>query len=510
MAQALEIPRGFEDTGLGRLLLREEHVRSNLLDVVVDARLERGIEEAARFTVDLLDTKRKLIRSRLLNESSTVNVDGLLFEYIGYSKNDNRLQMTFRDAAVADLRRQKGPQGTKPKASTRTKYAERLVNEVRYLNFRGDPGERAMTSLVRGKHENSWKALTRLAGERQWRCFVDENTVFFGSDEWLLNLRRPWVISEDDEGIDFINPSYDGGKRATTCDVTCWARRWASRPGHPVKVVGLGDLAGKGLWLTQTLSRSMFSQRMSVSLIRKTPELAEPLPQSENYEVSGTGIIGVGQAIEALGKGFKCSQGPGPFGPITDVHTEDSWHYENLALDINWYGGGGFSTETQALIWLANWIEDHVAGIVELYHPGNNIDGKHGTHLHIAISKDGGLLVKVPSTDGGNVDEPIDAGAQNAKIREVFGKDGNDAIKVKDCESSGRPKVDNSYRDADGDLHIVRGLFMISDVHAGTHYPKSEEHRLYEVDYNIRVAYSLYRAEGWEPWRSTLGCHGVS
>lgn len=512
MARTLEIPRGFEDTGLGRFMLREEHVRANLHDVLQNAELNRTMEGASTLTVTLLDSKRKLIRSRLVNERSTVNVDGLLFEYVGYAKGDDKLTLNFEDAAVDDLRHIKGPFAAKPRTTTRTKFASRLAEDVRYLKFRGEPGELALTTLARGKQESSWAALRRTAEERQWRCFISEYVLYYGSDDWLSELRRPLVISEDDDGIDYINPSADNRKRATRCEVSAWAKRWAAAPGYPVKIERLGNLAGNGVWLTQSLRRSLFSQQTNITLIRKMPDLPEPLPETSGatYKVADTGIIGVGRVIESLGRGFVCAEGPGPFGPI-GTHTQGSWHYQHLALDINWRGGGGFSSESEALAWLANWIKEHVSGVVELYWPGHDPVGGHSTHLHLAISRDGGLLVKVSTSSpgaGGN-DDPINVEGQNAKIREVFGAEGNKAIKVKDCESRGDPRADNSYIGEDGKRYVVRGLFQVSDIHEGKLYPKGESQRLFEVDYNIRVAKKLRDRDGWKPWSSSAHCHGV-
>lgn len=505
MPNQLVRPKGLDDTGLDRLFIRSQRWKASVRQAVLSAGpLIRTMDGASTFEITLDDPNRDLIRSRLVNQSGTVNLDGLMFEYVAYRKGGNALSLTFEDALVNDLRHKKGPLVAPAGTSTRTAFARRLVGQIPYASFSGEATEKNLVALARGKHESSWQALTRLAEERKWRCFSSEGKIYFGSDDWLAGTQRPFVISEDVEGIDTIDPEYDGGKRATACTVECWANRWAAHPGAPVHVEGLGHLAGRGMWLVQTIERpNLFSKKTTVRLVRKTPDLPEPLPESHpgNRVVADGGIVRVGHTIESLRGGcFSCSEHPA-FGGVHPVHDDNSHHYDGDALDINWKGGGGFSSEREALAWLAQWILDNVDGVIELYWPDHDPVGGHDTHLHLALSRDGGLLVRAPSgVSSGDLDTDIPAESVKAKIRAVFGKQGENGIRVGDCESDLVPTVTNSYVDDSGKRHIVRGIFQISDVHRDKIYPASEEHRLLEVDYNINAAYRLYQRDGWEPW----------
>ena len=77
-----------------------------------------------------------------------------------------------------------------------------------------------------------------------------------------------------------------------------------------------------------------------------------------------------------------------------------------------------------------------------------------------------------------------------AKIRAVFGKDVDMAIRIVACESSFNPKAIN-WDDAKITGMPSQGLFQINA-------PYNE--RLFEVDYNIQVAYEMFSRRFWQPW----------
>lgn len=277
--------KGLADTGLDGLRIKGQKLSARVLDAVLDAEIERTIDGASTLTLRLQDEDRQLLRSSLFASRATMQIDDLRFDTVALNKAGSQLAVTAESAGVAALRRHHGPLAAKKRSSTtRTAFARRLVNKVKWLDFRGEVGDPAQVALAVGtdgnREETYWEALKRLADDRNWRCFESEDTVFFGSDDWLHQLTDPFVVSEDDEGVDTIDFDYDGGKRASSATIYCWASRWASRPGEPVRLRRMGAL-GSGVWLVESIRRSLFSQQTTVTLTRKTPELPEPTAASE-------------------------------------------------------------------------------------------------------------------------------------------------------------------------------------------------------------------------------------
>jgi len=281
--------KGLNALDTGDLVLQGRRARQRLVKAVTDARIERTIEGASTFTLDIHDPDRDLLREEtLLSGRSTITVDDLPFELVGLGKNGDDLGVTFEAAGVADLRRQTGHKSVRRGTSSRTSFARQLVGEVKHLRFRGEDSGPNLTQLVRDKKEDSWDALARLAEERQWRRFEDEQTIFFGSDEWLEGLGEVLEIRERERGILGIDFDYDGGKLAATATVRAMAGLWFSRPGAPVRIERLGPLVRK-VWLVSSISRSLFSEETTVNLVRRRPDLPEPKPEPVNHDDTGMG-----------------------------------------------------------------------------------------------------------------------------------------------------------------------------------------------------------------------------
>lgn len=75
------------------------------------------------------------------------------------------------------------------------------------------------------------------------------------------------------------------------------------------------------------------------------------------------------------------------------------------------------------------------------------------------------------------------------KIMTTFGKNGEVAVAVARAESGLRYNAQNS---------CCAGIFQIHRVHKA----KYEGEDIYDVDTNIRVAYEIFKAQGWQPWEA--------
>lgn len=126
--------------------------------------------------------------------------------------------------------------------------------------------------------ENSWNCTSRLAQEVNWRAFCVSGTIYFISDHWLMKSKPFDTISEDTEGIDWIDCDYDEGKPRATVTVTAHLERWASPPGSTVQIEDMGILDGK--WLVDEVSRSIFDTLGTITLIKPLPLLPEPVALS--------------------------------------------------------------------------------------------------------------------------------------------------------------------------------------------------------------------------------------
>ena len=95
-------------------------------------------------------------------------------------------------------------------------------------------------------------------------------------------------------------------------------------------------------------------------------------------------IIDLGNALRNLGYDVgEHSQ----FGGVAPVHSDNSHHYRDQALDINWRGAGSEAARLQTL-----GSALRKAGLDELFYPGNDPVGGHDGHMHAADS-DGKIRV---------------------------------------------------------------------------------------------------------------------
>ena len=268
------------DVGLDDLVIRGKKMKAEVAGAIQASAIERTMGGSSSISLALRDADRDLLRSDIFSSRADLRFDSLLFELSSISKSGDDLSVRFEAAGVADLRKKKGraifaAAGT----STRTKFAKRLVSDVKWLQFRGEEGIANLVRLARSKKEDSWECIQRLAGERDWRCFENEGVIWFGSDDWLAKQSDVTEVSEDDDGIDYIDFSYNKGKRAESATIQCYAKRWASRPGAPVRMRRMSQLC-RGLWIVESVGRSITSAQCRVSLTRKTNDLPEPKPDA--------------------------------------------------------------------------------------------------------------------------------------------------------------------------------------------------------------------------------------
>lgn len=270
------------DTLLAELTLRGRAQSMELVEAITDAPvLTRTIDGASTLEVVVKDTRRKLLRSGIFDTRSWAVVDGIHLELAAVSKSGDRITLTFEDAIVAALRRQRDPLSIPASSTTRAEIIRRLAKEAR-VKADVDPAKRGVVNTaversVAGDRSDSWTLTGELADEIRWRRFSDGRRLVVGSDKWLMD-RAPagWTVREHKGPVHTVDFDLDVGRRASEATIHVDAKRWAVSPGRAVELEDLGPADGR--WLVAEFSRPLTRPRAAVRVIRAKHVLKEPPP----------------------------------------------------------------------------------------------------------------------------------------------------------------------------------------------------------------------------------------
>jgi hypothetical protein len=125
-----------------------------------------------------------------------------------------------------------------------------------------------------GKSEDSWTAIARLAEEVGWRAFMDKGTLFFVSEDRLMEARARYVINEDVAGVYAIDFDIDQGKVSAEVNVSVRAALFDVPVGCVVAINETGIANGR--WLVASVSQDVFGEDVQLTLKAPTPKLPEP------------------------------------------------------------------------------------------------------------------------------------------------------------------------------------------------------------------------------------------
>lgn len=263
-------------------LINHERSRVLALDEAVTDQptITLTMDGANTLDIPIADTKRKVLRTPLIQQRSWAEIAGTRFELVGYGKAGDRLTLRFEDGIAAALRRRTKPLSAPAGSTTRREFAIRLAREAR-VPYEMDPAKRAkVTSVLErsasGQKSNSWDVLGDLAEAVNLRRFSTGKKLLFGSDKWLLSRdSNPTRLQEHTGGVHGIDFDLDIGKRLSTATVTVDSGLWTLRPGS---VCRMGDDMGpaEGKWLVAEFRRPLASSRATVRLVRTRHALKEP------------------------------------------------------------------------------------------------------------------------------------------------------------------------------------------------------------------------------------------
>lgn len=181
---------------------------------------------------------------------------------------------------------QTGPGSTPTTAGSVFVPAGNVTGSGDYQFYRGD-----LTADPDGsgnwilKKQNSWECMKTLAQQVGWRVFCISGFIYFVSDQYLFRSKPFMTISEDSDGIDWIDYDYDEGKRSATITVTCHIKLWSAPPGSIVRIQDMG--IPNGNWLVNDVSRSIFEEVGTITLKKPQPVLPEPISTASQKALPG-------------------------------------------------------------------------------------------------------------------------------------------------------------------------------------------------------------------------------
>jgi hypothetical protein len=192
-------------------------------------------------------------------------------------------------------------------------------------------------AFARGKNENSWDAINRLAAEVQWRAFIrqipgsTDRGVWFVSDDWIKNQAPAYHLIEGEGPVDEITFEVDIRARdlVTELQATVQATSFALLPGMLNTVEGQGVADGR--WPLVQVEKSLTDPVSTLTHHKPIRKKPEPAPETTQVSLTAGGNLPqdvaepvgrfVAKAVEISGHDYAYSWGGGhnagfaPSGP---------------------------------------------------------------------------------------------------------------------------------------------------------------------------------------------------
>ncbi|HXH77321.1 MAG TPA: NlpC/P60 family protein [Nocardioides sp.] len=235
------------------------------------------IDGASTLSVTVRDTDRKLARSDAFVARSWAIVDGVHFELVKAAKSGNDVTLTFEDAVVGAMRRDKKTYRWPANSVTQRELLVQLARGAR-VKYSIDPAlARKVHELVeRTKGASSWDVAGTVTSKVQARRFSNGKRLIAGSDKWLLARNDKALVVNENSGpwgpVDF---DLDVGRRASTATTTVDSEKGLILPGDLVDIQD--DFpATDGKWMVSEYRHGLTTTRADVKLIRAQHLLKEP------------------------------------------------------------------------------------------------------------------------------------------------------------------------------------------------------------------------------------------
>ena len=306
------------------------HVSSALpdayIEAITDIIYEKNMNGVTTVTMQMNDPTRALLKTLVQNGTVLTLIDGgreVSFAFTQQTKASDQLQLAFESMTVHRLSSQRNPPGTTT-TYTSTAVTEFMASLVHALNYSGSqyptvnfvaPDYATIWSEIHGflgskpvavglgrgtsvdPFEDSWTCMSRIASTIGWRLWENNNTVYFGPDEyWLgtlnktpLGVSQPPVnlalgttgsnipvIEEFGDDIMLVDYDWDVNKPYAQATVTCMLDGWTYDIGEIVQTKNLGQ--ADGYWMVYDMQRDLYNPQATMTLQVPTPyaQLYEP------------------------------------------------------------------------------------------------------------------------------------------------------------------------------------------------------------------------------------------
>ncbi len=273
---------------LSKLTINGAGLSAHVQDAILSLSVHDTITGASTVELTLSDRNRALLNSGLFSIQSTIVVGNVGYELVAARKNADTIDLTFEDAAVAELRKKTGVLKVAAKQMTRVDFCRRLAREVSWIDVHAAQSPLAQESLSRDANEDSWTAMSRIMGSIGWRVFAFEGDVYIYPDSYLIGQSTgTYFLGEDSPGVLNVDFDFDTGKKAAAATVTVQLGTNDVIPGSPAVIGGLGP--ANGGWIVENIDRTYGTNIATISLLRPTPTLPEPTEGATNPDTGLTG-----------------------------------------------------------------------------------------------------------------------------------------------------------------------------------------------------------------------------
>ncbi len=276
---------------------------------ITDLIYEKNMTGVSTLTIQLDDPNRTLLRSLVRQGMEVVVHDSgreLSFSFSQLTKASDQLQMVFESTTIYRLRNQWNASGTVT-TSVSTGVTEFMASLVGALNYAGSPygnvgfvapdyatvwgqlvgnAKKPIVKVGLGRgtktdpYEDSWTCMSRIASSVGWRLWENNNTVYFGPDEYWLGLLTGGVppvnkamgaigskmpkLREFTPTIQLIDYDWDVQKPYGQASVTAMMDNWIYDIGEIVDIEDMGVASGQ--WMVFTMQRDAFMPQASMTL----------------------------------------------------------------------------------------------------------------------------------------------------------------------------------------------------------------------------------------------------